>query len=445
MKRYSVILLIALALSLLLTACGDTGCEHTDANGDLVCDACAEALPDPNLDGKIVYKIKVTDPDGNAAPNIIVELYDGEKKIAMKMTDAEGIVKCSEEHPIAAGSEPFKVKLVSPDGRALSYDEAAAVIADGAEEITVALYRTTLDLPTESLSIDSDTPVEAPVMSNGSYRVALKTGKNYFIFVAQERGEYLISTDFDENVNLGYHGGVFYVQQNDVSGTDDTAEVVKSDAGITFKIRSFNVGETIDSSSKYVISIESDKETSGTLIIKRVADLPLSAEEMPWQEAPMVGSPEKFELSPNGESVALTDFDITDPTLAWVYSEADGYYHLGDENGPILYMRLNSSSKYAASLAEICETNGYGVYIYDDNGDFVEKRSYSTLFTAYSEAADENTGVYPVTRDLYDFVVSYGAHNGWWERSAELNRFFGELAPRIIKENAWAFAVCYVA
>ncbi len=433
MKKINYLLLftcILLSACLVLVGCNsDNGSDNNDS-GD---NGSAE-----NSD--ISYTVTVKDVFGNPVSDIVVKLMQNGESVKMKMTGADGTVSGTVENG------EYTLELARPDSKPLYYD--SAVLNAATPEITLTLFDAPGTNGKEHLTFGFDytgTQADAYILTKGGYRVELFEGKNYFIFVAQERGEYLISTEFSENVNLSYHGGVFYVQENDVSSTDATAEVVKSDAGITFKIRSFNVGETVDSSSKYVISIESDKATSGALIIKHVGDLPFSAEEMPWQEAPITGTPEKLVLAPEGESVVLTDFDITDPTLTWVYSEADGYYHLGDENGPILYMRLNSSSKYAVSLAEICETNGYGVYIYDENGEFVEKRSYSDLFSAYSEAADDSTGVYPVTRDLYEFVMSYGAHNGWWEISAELNRFFGELAPRIIKENAWAFAVCYVA
>jgi hypothetical protein len=56
MKKLSLLFLfLALLLSFALTSCGD-GCEHTDGDGDLVCDTCGQGLDpsDPALDGEIV-------------------------------------------------------------------------------------------------------------------------------------------------------------------------------------------------------------------------------------------------------------------------------------------------------------------------------------------------------------------------------------------------------
>ena len=280
-------------------------------------------------------------------------------------------------------------------------------------------------------------------MTDGGYRVELKPGKNYFVFVAEERGEYLISTNFDKNVNLSYHGGVFFVQENDVAEENESAEVVKRENGITFKVRSYNVGESLASSSKYVISVECSEETAGALLIKRVGDLELSIEERPWEDAPMTHIPKKFVLDV-GEGKTLRDFDITDASLNWVYNSQDGFYHLGTVDGPVLYMKLNVSSEYAAAISAICETNGYGAYIYDDDGNLVSKRNYASLLDAYIAAADEDYGLYPVTQDLYEFITNYGNQNGWWNASAELNHFFGSVASTMIADNAWLFAACYV-
>lgn len=157
----------------------------------------------------------------------------------------------------------------------------------------------------------------------------------------------------------------------------------------------------------------------------------------------MVHTPKKFVLDV-GEGKTLKNFDITDKSLTWVYNSQDGFYHLGSVDGPVLYMKLNASSEYAAAISAICETNGYGAYIYDDEGNFVSKCNYASLVNAYVAAADEDYGVYPVTQDLYDFITNYGNQNGWWNASAELNHFFGSVATTMVGENAWLFAACYV-
>lgn len=384
------------------------------------------------------YDVTVTDPFGNPVADVVVKLLLNGESVKMKMTDADGKVSGSIDNG------EYDIDVVSAANKSFYFDKF--VLSSTTPSLTVVLYDIPGDKGSQELTYGFEytgTQTHADVLTEGGYRVELKPGKNYFVFVAQERGEYLISTDFDKNVNLGYHGGVFFVQENDVAESDESAEIVKRANGIAFKVRSYNVGADIAASSKYVISVECSEETAGALLIKRVGDLELSMEERPWEDAPMVHTPKKFVLDV-GEGKTLKDFDITDRSLTWVYNSQDGFYHLGSVDGPVLYMKLNASSEYAAAISAICETNGYGAYIYDDEGNFVSKRNYASLVNAYVAAADADYGVYPVTQDLYDFITNYGNQNGWWNASAELNHFFGSVATTMVGENAWLFAACYV-
>lgn len=444
MKKYSIfVLLTTLLLSaLLLTSCGGE-CDHADADGNLVCDSCGEVLPDPKLDGKIIYKIKVVDPDGNAAGNIIVELYDGEKKIAMKMTDSEGIVKCSEEHPVDAGESPFTVKLISPDGKTLSYDETSAVIADGAEEITVYLYKTTSDLPTEPLYIDGDEPTMAPIMSSGKYRVELKTGRNYFVFYATARGQYKLSCDADGS-SMGYYGAPFFVQENNVASSDGTGEVFITDGDLYFNIRAFNAGEDYHSASRYVIAVTASSAMSASLEIGKLdKELPLSKEELPWDDIMLPADPAPFTPSFTvGSAEELTPVPITDPDFKAVYNSVDGFYHAGTVDGPVILVKLSVDSEYLASFKKIMETTQFSGYVYAENGDLVAKKNYHFMMEKYIEAAGE-LGVYPLTAYLKDALTTIGNAWGWYAEGGANNIFTGKLTAPVIAEDAYLFACCY--
>ena len=428
-KRIFFVMLAALMVicAFTLTSCTD----QPDDNGD------NGGTPEPT---HIDYTVTVKDAFGAPVSNIVVKLMQDGESVKMKMTGEDGTVSGT------ADIGEYEIALDYPDAKKFYY--TPTVLSQENSNPTVTVY----DLPGNNGSQEltfgfdySGTQNSADVLIEGGYRVELSAGKNYFVFVPEQRGEYLISTDFDKNVNLSYHGGIFFVQENNIADEDASSEIVKSADGITFKIRSFNVGESIDSSTKYVISVECAEQTAGVIVIKRTGELEMSLEELPWQEAPVDPAPGKFTVPGSEEGiVSFKDFDITDSTLTWVYSETDGYYHLGDANGPVLYLKLNVASAYAPSIKEICETNGYGAYIYDADGKFVEKRSYASFVAAYTAAADEAYGVYPVTAPLYDFLINYGNQNGWWERSAELNRFFGDVAARMVAENAWLFAACYI-
>ena len=113
LKRILSVILTVIVLSalLMLVACGDNEnepCETcVDENGDRICDKCEAEMPDPNLDGKIVYTVKVVNADGDPLPNMIVTILNGEEKVGLKMTNEEGTVSCSEKNVLPAIDKPY--------------------------------------------------------------------------------------------------------------------------------------------------------------------------------------------------------------------------------------------------------------------------------------------------------------------------------------------------
>ena len=68
-----------------------------------------------------------------------------------------------------------------------------------------------------------------------------------------------------------------------------------------------------------------------------------------------------------------------------------------------------------------------GMYIYDINGNFAEKRSYNELFIQYgmpdsAEKVDEPVRV-PLTAKLAEAIQSFGDKNSWWAEDSESNIF----------------------
>ena len=448
MKKLSLLFLfLALLLSFALTSCGD-GCEHTDGDGDLVCDTCGHGLDpsDPALDGEIVYEITVLGANGEPCPNIIVELYDGEEKIAIKMTDGDGMVKCASDKPIKAKDAPFTVKLISPDAKKLNYDEKSALISDGKEKITISLFNTADDLPKETLYPgDSDASIAAAIMSDGRYRVNLKSGRNYFVFYATARGQYKISTELIEGAEyeMGYFGAPHLVQSRNIASTDGSGEVFINEDALFFNVRSFNAGDDYHSSSRYVFGIDATADVSAIIEIKCVdANLPLSKEELPWEDYMLPADPTPYAPSASiGSADDLTPVPITDPDFKAVYNSEDGFYHVGAADGPVIFLKLSIDSEYLASFKTIMETNQLRCYVYDDNGNLLSKKNYHGMMEKYIEAAGE-LGIYPLTSYLKDALVTVGDAWGWYENGAS-NIFTGKLTTPVVAENAYLFACCY--
>jgi hypothetical protein len=206
-------------------------------------------------------------------------------------------------------------------------------------------------------------------------------------------------------------------------------------------VESYHLGEDIQSASKFVFSVSC--EASGCSVkIERIGELEYNTEELPWQEVVLPSVPDKAVI-PNAGNVVITDFDLTDPELSAVYNEEDGFYHLSDVNGPIIYVRLKTKSKYVeATIEQIAENNRIGAYVYDESGKVISKTSYHNMMLQYIAATDDTYGVYPLTSYLKDAIFNFGEMNGWWQLGME-NIFFGKDSINFVSENAWLFAACY--
>ena len=449
LKRiFGLFLVLFLLISLFtLTACGEKVCDTcVDEDGDGMCDECGGKLADAKLDGKIIYKVKVVNADGDPLSDMIVGIFDGEEQLAIKMTDSEGMAVCSESHPINASENPFSVTLTDPRNSDFYYDKSLAKLEDGKEEIIITVYETIGSLRSETLYLNDGEAdsVSAPILDDGGYFVELKAGKNYFVFVPTVRGQYKISADAAYGVTIGYYGSPHFVQSNDLASTDGTGEVSKKDGALFFNIRIFNVGEDYYSSSRYVFRIDAEEAGTAIVNVKCVdPDLPLSKEELPWEEYILTSDPVKYvpDFTASGLS-DLTDFDITDENLKFVYNENDGFYHFGTADGPVILVKLTVDSPYLASFKTIMETTQLAVYVYGEDGELDKKMNYHTVMQKYIDAVDETLGVYPLTPALKETLTVVGNAWGWYEGGE--NGIFFTIAPgTVVSENAYLFACCY--
>ncbi|MBR2929726.1 MAG: Ig-like domain-containing protein [Clostridia bacterium] len=404
--------------------------------------SCTPEVNDPGKDGKVDFTVTVKDAFGNPMPNMVVNVLDGDKKVSVKMTNNEG--KVSSSATGALDAKTYKVEVVDPMGAVYYFDKDAAVLEDGKEDITVVLYKTLSDDFAERLYLSDSGPDGTPakLIRDGGFHVELAKGKNYFVFVPSVRGLYELKLDAKAEASMGYHGSPHFVQDNDLAASDDTSEVYKKDGALYFCIRSFNVGDSIYSSTRYVLIINASEACDATLSVSSDPDLPLSKEELPWSEIASEHKPTEFTLDRlDVDNFELTDFSITNKNLTVVYNSEDKFYHLGSEDGPVIYLRLKSASKYIASFFDITDTTSFSAYIYED-GELKAKRSYHNMILEYSEAADNDLGIYPLTEDLRRAVTDIGNAWGWFTPGGP-NNILGTDATRVVAENAWLFAACY--
>ncbi|MBR7116417.1 MAG: hypothetical protein IKC87_01755 [Clostridia bacterium] len=405
-------------------------------------------------DGVIKYKVNVTDSFGNPMSGIIVNIFLDDEFIEMKMTDKNGVASSSEEG-IPDGS--YTVEIVDPLGTVYDYDTEAAVLSPEREEITVALYTSTDNLPTETVYPSHlDNGVNAIVMPKGGYRVKLSPGRNYFIFYPELRGKYTVEADTPVESTIGYYGSPHFVQSADVALNEGEGDVYRTEEGLVFLIRSFNIGEDYFSSTRYVFAVDVESECTANIVIGYDEELEMSKEEMPWSDVKITGTPTKYVLpgtenwDPDAEDagstkpvIPLTNLDLTDENITIVYNSDDKCYHLGDADGPVVLVRLASASEYIASFSEMMETAHFGIYVYE--GDKLkEKRDYTNLLSKYVAASDAAYGLYPLNDDLIDAIKTIGDAWGWYKVGSPTN-LFGDKATKIVEEYAHLFACCYIS
>lgn len=160
--------------------------------------------------------------------------------------------------------------------------------------------------------------------------------------------------------------------------------------------------------------------------------------EIPWTVYENTVTPEKFEMPDFVDVDAFDDgyVDFEDSVVDDAVLGDDGYYHLNDKNGPVLFANLNDS------IMSLYTMVGYGkisAIYYDDAGEVVEKVDYTDAFNEYVAALPTNdqsaitSYYYPLTADLIEMFKEVGATHDW----------YGGDAPWVYaSEDAWLYA-CY--
>jgi hypothetical protein len=133
----------------------------------------------------------------------------------------------------------------------------------------------------------------------------------------------------------------------------------------------------------------------------------------------------------------------------------DGFYHLNDKNGTILYVTLGEDAPYLSMSNAMAITDENAVYhlikvIYDENGKPVARLSYNECMTKYVNAMCANTGVYPLTEELRMILEFAAEDKGWADYDNEKKDYLfkdsttNERIPGADPEIAWMYAVCYI-
>lgn len=378
--------------------------------------------------GEATYEVKVVDASGSPCDGVIVKFLQSGAQVAMQPVDDSGTAKKT----LAKGD--YTLELVYTDEKMSGYfDPATAVLSADKTSVQITLYNT-VSGEGEDLYAGGNDCKAYVVTVGGTYLTVTKQERNYFLFAPTEAGTYKISVD-NKDMKLGYYGSTFFVQEQSVEEVVDNA--------FTISISQSMIGTNGTGTTTMVLGIDGVAEDGNCILnIVRTGDPELTISDMPWTEYKTTHTPAPFTLDLGGKKLTYVDINGTTEANQVIYNEADGYYHFGTADGPVVYMHLGKKAPHV-SLQTIIQGDGpmggapIRHYFFDEDGKFIKREDYTDLLSTYFENMDQDLGIYPLTQDLVYIVQN--ACSGWWDAESP-DYIFQGCNPEI----AWMFALCYV-
>lgn len=273
---------------------------------------------------------------------------------------------------------------------------------------------------------------EAMPISVGLNKITAKENeRTYLLFTPSEEGTYEIALDSEHALLLGYFGDALFAQK------DSLAEPTRRNK-FALTVKEDNLGMT------YLFGITSSAEDPYvcTLSIARIGNVAPDIADMPYTQIKAENLPTADFHAHITSLSTVTNLDITAPDLQVVFNEEDSFYHLGQKDGPTVYLRIASKSPYLDSLKTMSQRTGLGRYFYDKNGNFERKEQYNQLFLEYAEIADPIFGLVPLNEELASAVKNLFVGMEWGKFGSP-NYLFG--SSTLSPDTAWLFAACTVS
>ncbi len=370
------------------------------------------------------YTVTVTDGSKPMAGIYVLFQKDG-AMVAMKQTDAQGKATASLKQGEYTASLSFS-------GTEYYYDPAALVFTG---EVTSAAVRLVPKLDKSDF--------RELYVGNGyhislgeTYVDGMQTNvTTYFVFNPTQSGVYRFTSSNPAAV-LSYQGaGEFYI-------ANQTAATDFKDNSFTREIREDQTENTL-----VILGITGAENTVLTVVRER--DIQLSDEEKAeWIVYEGTMTPPSKPVYKPTETGRLTMVDLTVPTSDYpLVLGDDGFYHIGDKNGPLMYVRLGPNGyRYVSFYQMMGNEQAGGTFMhrvfYDENGNFLKKEEYTECFKAYTLAVDAaGEGLYPLTEDLKYIIQNGGEAKEWWKADSPNYLFTG--ISNLNPEIAWLFNCCY--
>lgn len=398
----------------------------------LLC-ACGNKETGRSKPTKMNYSVTVLDGEGKPATDLVVKFMQNGTQVAMQPVNAEGIA----QKTLKTGE--YTLELIKTDNTVPGYyDPATAVVTADKTAVQITLYKLT-DEKGEDLTI-GEKSCKAYNVTVGSTYVNVKKGeRNYFLFVPTAAGEYTFSVD-NKEMKLGYYGGPHCVLEA------SSIEVV--DNSFSTSIYQSMIGTADGGTTVLVLGIDGVAEDGNCILrVERVGDPAWSVELEPWTTYPTTHTPAPFTLDLGGKTLTYVDIKGATADNQVIYNEADGYYHFGTADGPVVYVNFGKDSPNI-SLQIVIQGEGpmggapIRKYFWNTaehtKESFVKREDYTEILNTYFANMDENLKVYPLTQDLV-YIMQNGCDK-WWDANSS-DYIFQDCNPEI----GWMFALCYLA
>ncbi len=387
----------------------------------------------------ISCKITLKEADGKPLSNVFLKVLQGDSEVSTKMVGDSGIVE------MTLPNAEYTLSIESPDGAKLYYDTDAAGITAGATEVNLTVYRGTSDTwtfqaPSKRTLDDSYATFQTPLVGEGTTYIEFGAPDEYTYVVFDPTRGGIYEFSVPEGFEIAYHGMPILVY--------DEARVSADENGIiTMPVEATSIGGDGIAQMVFRVTVPEGCEDTGCLFtVTRTGDIIKTPEELAsWitveADKSALDALATFKEPTEGNKWAtltagtLTNLDLKSTDLSVVLG-SDGYYHLGTADGPMVFVRMTSDSPYIEDFVKMCETDHLRCYFYDENGTFLRKEGYNSLFNAYGEVANAD-GVVPLNEQLAYAIQNVGNYMGWWNFEVGSDIFGDEVYPVSI---AWLFA-----
>ena len=419
MNRVKAFLLAAIMLISLMAfaACDQNNAGETNGKADTQTPLSADAA----------YQVSVVDAAGKpVTAGIAVKFMQGGTQVAMQLVNESGVA----EKTLARGEYTVELQFTDPKAPKYVFDNTDMNLTAEKTQLQVVLTQPLGD-EVQELSVG-----QAHYVLEGCTNISLDSeNRSYYIFVPKAVGKYEVSL-IGADTPIGYYGGsIHYVWDH------SAVEVI--DNKFDIDIKEGNLGGAV-----MIIGVDAGAGDA-ILSVQNVGEPEWSVEDEPWTIYNPTVEIQPYTL-PAGAKVNKFDLTASTDTYNLVLNEAEGFYHLGSADGPLVLAQIGNTAEeteYVPPFATILEKQGVRRYFFAEDGTFLKKEEYSECVLKYIENVDEKTGLYPLTEDLMYIIQQHGAQFGWYNDQDAGYLFIDQNGNKLIGINndiSWLFMCRYL-